>query len=102
MTTSTIILSEEDYIQMELGADIRHELINETLIDMPEDSPIHNFITGTFYIIFRQLLKSTDYSIFMEDVKLKIPDEKNTFTRTFLSLKKSLIPLPGIFYMMWN
>ena len=48
MTTSTIILSEEDYIQLELGADIRHVLINETLIDMPEDSPIHNFITGTF------------------------------------------------------
>ena len=79
MTTSTIILSEKDYIQLELGADIRHELINETLIDMPGDSPIHNFITGTFYIIFRQLLKSTDYSVFMEDVKLKIPDEKKYF-----------------------
>ena len=38
MTTSTIILSEENYIQMELGAAIRHELINETLIDIPGDS----------------------------------------------------------------
>ncbi len=79
MKTTNIILSEEDYIQLELSSDIRHELINETLIDMPGDSPIHNFITGSFYILFRALLKATPFSVFMEDVKLKIPDEKKYF-----------------------
>lgn len=39
---TNIILTEEEYIRYELGAAVRHELINETLIAMPEDSPIHN------------------------------------------------------------
>jgi Uma2 family endonuclease len=79
MTTTNIILTEEDYIRFELGSEIRHELINETLIDMPGDSPIHNYICQNFLILFRQLLKDTPYSVFMEDVKLKIPDEKKYF-----------------------
>lgn len=79
MKTTNIILSEQDYIQLELNSEIRHELINETLIDMPGDSPIHNYICQNFLIIFRQLLKRTPYSIFMEDVKLKIPAEKKYF-----------------------
>lgn len=95
MPTSTIILTEEDYIQLELSSDIRHELINETLIDMPGDSPIHNFITGTFYIIFRQLLKSTDYIVFMEDVKLKIPDEKKYFYPDIFITKEKFNPSTG-------
>ena len=95
MKTSTIILTEEDYIQFELGSEIRHELINETLIDMPGDSPIHNFITGTFYIIFRQLLKGTDYIVFMEDVKLKIPDEKKYFYPDIFITKEKFNPSTG-------
>jgi len=79
MKTTNIILSEEDYIQLELNSEIRHELINETLIDIPGDSPIHNYITGSFYILFRALLKATPFSVFMEDVKLKIPGEKKYF-----------------------
>lgn len=79
MKTTNIILSEEDYIQLELSSDIRHELINETLIDIPGDSPIHNYITGSFYILFRTLLKDSSFSVFMEDVKLKIPNEKKYF-----------------------
>jgi Uma2 family endonuclease len=79
MNTANIILTEEDYIQFEHGSEIRHELINETLIDMPGDSPIHNYICQNFLIIFRQLLKGTTYSVFMEDVKLKIPDERKYF-----------------------
>jgi Uma2 family endonuclease len=95
MTTSTIILTEEDYIQMELGSDIRHELINEILIDMPVDSPIHNYICQNFLILLRQLLKNTGYSVFMEDVKLKIPDEKKYFYPDIFITKEKFNPSTG-------
>jgi Uma2 family endonuclease len=78
-TTTNIILTEEEYIRMELKSEIRHELINETLIAMPGDSPIHNYICQNFLILFRMLLKNSAYKVFMEDVKLKIPEEKKYF-----------------------
>ena len=102
MTGLTINLTEKKYIQFKLNSDIRHELINERLIDMPADSTIHNYICQNFLILFRQFLRNTKYSLFMEGVKLKIPEEKNTFIRISLSPKKSLILLPGIFYIMRN
>jgi len=43
MKTTNIILSKEDYINLEPNYDIRQELINETLIEMPGDNPIHNY-----------------------------------------------------------
>ena len=95
MTTTNIILTEEDYIQFELSSDIRHELINDTLIDMPGDSPIHNYITGSFYILSRTLLKGSAFSVFMEDVKLKIPGEKKYFYPDIFLTKEKFDPSKG-------
>jgi len=74
-----IILTEEDYVRFELASETRHELMNETLIDMAGDSPIHNYICQNFFFLFRQLLKNSPFSVFIEDVKLKIPNEKKYF-----------------------
>ena len=95
MTTTNIILTEEDYIQFELSSDIRHELINDTLIDLPGDSPIHNYITGSFYILFRALLKGSAYSVFMDDVKLKITGEKKYFYPDIFLTKEEFDPSKG-------
>ena len=92
---TNIILTEDEYIRYELDSEIRHELINETLIAMPGDSPIHNYITGSFYILFRELLKGTPYSVFMEDVKLKITDEKKYFYPDIFLTKKKFDPSKG-------
>jgi Uma2 family endonuclease len=100
MPASTINLTEEDYIQLELGSEIRHELMNERLIDMPGDSPIHNYITGSFCIIFRQLLKHSVYSVFMVDIKLRIPDEKKYFYPDIFITKEKFNPSTG--YILHN
>jgi Uma2 family endonuclease len=90
--STNIILTEDEYIRHELDSEIRHELINETLIAVPGDSPINNYIVGSFYILFRELLKNSDYSVFMEDVKLKIPDEKKYFYPDIFLTKEKFNP----------
>lgn len=90
---TNIILTEEQYVRYELDSEIRHELINETLIAMPGDSPIHNYICQNFLILFRELLKNTAYSIFIEDVKMKITDEKKYFYPDIFITKDTTVQL---------
>ena len=42
--TSSASLTVEEYIQLELQSDIRHEFINGQLIDMPGEKDINNQI----------------------------------------------------------
>ena len=90
-----IILSEENYIRFELDAEIRHELINETLIAMPGESPANNFIVGSFLILFRRLLKNSHYHVFVKSVKLKIPNEKKYFYPDIFITKEKFNPSKG-------
>ena len=72
-------LSVEEYIQSELKADCRHEYINGQLIETPGDKDINNEIAGFIYVFFILHLKAKGYYVYMNDVKVAIPDGKKYY-----------------------
>ncbi len=72
---SEIILTEAVYIQHELQSKDKHEYINGKLITKHGESDLNNEIAMNVAFIPRQLLKQKGYSIYIEGVKVKIPDE---------------------------
>jgi Uma2 family endonuclease len=71
------LFSLESYLAFEEAAETRHELLFGNLIEMSGTSTIHNEITGNIYILLRNLLKGTDWRIFIENIKVGIGE--NTF-----------------------
>jgi Uma2 family endonuclease len=68
--TSSTPLSVEEYIQLELKSERRHEFINGQLIEMPGEKAINNKIAGFVYIFLMNHLFSRGYEVFTHDVKL--------------------------------
>ncbi len=69
---------------MELQSDIKHEYVNGKIIEMPGESDLNNQLALNCCIILKMLLKDKGYSFFIEGVKVKLPNEINTFTPMFL------------------
>lgn len=69
-----ITLSVEDYIRQELQSERRHEYINGQLIERPGEKDINNQIAGLFYIFFFMRLAPKGYQVYMNDVKVGMPD----------------------------
>ncbi len=65
--------SEEEYFAFEEKSELKHELYNGNLIKMSGVSIDHNEITLNIAILFRQLLKGTEFKVFIEAVKVKNP-----------------------------
>lgn len=68
--------SVEDYFLLEEYGEVRHEFINGNIHEMSGASDNHNFICQNLLLIFRTLLKPKGFYIFIENVKVKIPNEK--------------------------
>jgi Uma2 family endonuclease len=83
-TAPATIATQTDYIAHEEAADVRHEWINQTLIEMPGTSDQHNEVTGNFYIAFKYFFKNTRYKVFMENVKLKTDDTHYFYPDVFV------------------
>ncbi|HXL55135.1 MAG TPA: Uma2 family endonuclease [Chitinophagaceae bacterium] len=79
LVTRDIALTEEEYINFELQSDIRHEFVNGKLIDMPGESLLHNHIVSNILIALKQALQNKEYNIFIEDVKVKLPNESKYY-----------------------
>ena len=71
--------TEEEYLDSELYSDIKHEYINGKLIQMPGEKDLNNEIAMNIAILLRRFLKSIGYSVYMEGVKVKIPNEAKYF-----------------------
>jgi Uma2 family endonuclease len=67
---SSAQISVEEYIQLELKSERRHEFINGQLIEMPGEKAINNKIAGFIYIFLMNHLFSRGYEVFNHDVKL--------------------------------
>jgi Uma2 family endonuclease len=65
--------SEEEYFAFEEKSELKHELYNGNLIIMSGVSVDHNEITLNIAILLRQLLKRTNFKVFIEAVKVKNP-----------------------------
>lgn len=75
----TAILSVEEYIRLELQSERRHEYINGQLIEMPGEKDINNEIAGLIYIFLINHLTQHGFKIYMNDVKVGIPDKTKYF-----------------------
>ena len=73
------MLTEEEYLNLELRSEIRHEYINGKLIEMHGEKDLNNEIAANVLFLLRQVLKSKGYHVFIEGVKVKIPEEAKYF-----------------------
>jgi Uma2 family endonuclease len=68
--------SPEEYLELEVNSEIRHEYINGLIIPMTGGTPNHNQLAGNFYAELNFALKRQPYQVFVTDQRLWIPDKK--------------------------
>ncbi|HEX8316652.1 MAG TPA: Uma2 family endonuclease, partial [Flavisolibacter sp.] len=77
--TSSSPLTVEEYIQLELKSEKRHEFINGQLIEMPGEKLINNQIAGFIYIFLMNQLFSKGFKVFSHDIKVSNHDRTKYF-----------------------
>ncbi|OUC16332.1 MAG: hypothetical protein B0A82_02060 [Alkalinema sp. CACIAM 70d] len=65
--------STDEYLELEIVADIRNEYRNGDIIPMTGGTPNHNDIAGNLYILLKSTLKGKNYRTFYADQRLWIP-----------------------------
>jgi len=78
-TESQKYYSPEEYLELEINAEERHEYLNGEIILRLGGTPNHNSIIGNFYVALHQTLKRQSYDVFAIDLRLWIP-EKRSYT----------------------
>ena len=68
--------SPEEYLELEVNSEIRHEYINGLIIPMTGGTPNHNQLAGNFYAMLNFALKRQPYQVFVTDQRLWIPSRK--------------------------
>ncbi len=69
-------LSEEEYLQYELGAEIRHEYVDGQVYAMAGASENHARICMNIAFHLRGAARGGDCGVFLSDMKLKIPESR--------------------------
>ncbi|MEG4211882.1 Uma2 family endonuclease [Microcoleus sp. S13_B4] len=67
----------EEYLELEINSQDRHEFINGEIVLMAGGAPHHNEITSILNAILRVSLKGKPYSIFASDQRLWVPQLNN-------------------------
>lgn len=73
------IYSPEEYLEMEVVPDTKHEYINGEIIPMTGGTIAHNLIIGNLFVYLSLALRGNDFCIFFTDLRLWIP-ERNVYT----------------------
>jgi Uma2 family endonuclease len=73
------IYTSDEYLELEVNSDTRHEYIDGEIIPMTGGTPEHNEIASILNAALRMSLKGKPYSIFVADQRLWIPD-RNLYT----------------------
>ncbi len=68
--------SPEEYLELEVNSEIRHEYINGLIIPMTGGTPNHNQLALNFSGTLNYLLKRQPYQVFVTDQRLWIPTRK--------------------------
>ncbi|MBD2293337.1 Uma2 family endonuclease [Anabaena sphaerica FACHB-251] len=76
LAQETRYYSPEEYLELEVNSEIRHEYINGLIIPMTGGTPNHNQLAGNFYAELNFALKRQPYQVFVTDQRLWIPDKK--------------------------
>ncbi|MEG4442918.1 Uma2 family endonuclease [Microcoleus sp. AT9_B5] len=67
----------QEYLELEINSQDRHEFINGEIVLMAGGTPNHNEITSILNAILRVSLKGKPYSIFASDQRLWVPQLNN-------------------------
>ncbi|MBO1069296.1 MAG: Uma2 family endonuclease [Dolichospermum sp. DEX189] len=76
LAQETRYYSPEEYLELEVNSEIRHEYINGLIIPMTGGTPNHNQLAGNFYAMLNFALKRQPYQVFVPDQRLWIPTRK--------------------------
>ncbi|BAZ01709.1 hypothetical protein NIES37_57140 [Tolypothrix tenuis PCC 7101] len=68
--------SPEEYLELEVNSEERHEYIDGQIIPMTGGTPNHNQIVGNFYAALNFALKRQPYRAFVTDQRLWIPNKR--------------------------
>ncbi|HAX75361.1 MAG TPA: hypothetical protein DCY88_05890 [Cyanobacteria bacterium UBA11372] len=68
--------SPEEYLELEVNSQERHEYIDGQIIPMTGGTPNHNQIAGNFYAALNFALKRQPYRVFVTDQRLWIPKKR--------------------------
>ncbi|MBW4543188.1 MAG: Uma2 family endonuclease [Symplocastrum torsivum CPER-KK1] len=66
----------EEYLEMEINSEERHEYINGEVIPVTGGTPNHNRIAGNFYANLNFALKGKPFDVFFTDQRLWIPKKR--------------------------
>lgn len=70
-------VSPEEYLERENLAETKSELIEGEIFDMAGASANHNILTGKFHARLLLALEDFDYSVFMSDMRLWLPQSES-------------------------
>jgi Uma2 family endonuclease len=70
------IYTVEEYLELEVNSEERHEYINGEIVLMTGGTPEHNQIAGNFYAALNFALKRQPYRVFVTDQRLWIPRKR--------------------------
>ena len=76
LAQETPYYSPQEYLELEVNSEIRHEYINGLIIPMTGGTPNHNQLAGNFYAMLNFALKRQAYQVFVTDQRLWIPSRK--------------------------
>ncbi len=79
MVADKKIWSVDEYIQHELQSERRHEFVNGQLFEMPGEKDVNNELAGEIAFFLKAMLKNKGYFIYINDVKLGIPNENKYY-----------------------
>jgi Uma2 family endonuclease len=68
--------SPEEYLELEVASDDRHEYINGEIIPMTGGLPNHNRLAGNLYAFLNFALRGKSYDAFFADQRLWIPEKR--------------------------
>lgn len=68
-------LTVDEYIQLELQSEKRHESVNGQLIEIPGEKAINNRIAGHIFVFLYSHLIAKGFQVYMNDVKVGTPDK---------------------------
>jgi Uma2 family endonuclease len=76
LAQETRYYSPQEYLELEVNSEIRHEYINGLIIAMTGGTPNHNQLALNFSGTLNYLLKRQPYQVFVTDQRLWIPSRK--------------------------
>jgi len=68
--------SEEEYLELELESESKHELVNGKRIEMPGESLIASEVAGNLHFALKAALRGQPFKVYQNDVKLRTAEHK--------------------------